>query len=791
MNPLPKGFVAFPSTPDTCAESLAAAARSINDSGGAILKLWTECAIGGVFIIDEVCEQITNADFLIADITGLNPNVLFELGYAIAKRKRVWLVADDSFSHQKSRFERLGLLTTVGYKAYTNSQQLQVAFYKDSPHISLERTILGTDLGVRVTSQSTAPATVLYFRSRHQNEAALCLDRRIDKIEGSVIEDPHEGTLASLIQFAQRVYRATGVLCHLTSPERNEYYVDNARQALLAGLALGFEKELLILAEGDSLTPLDYRNLSINYKNARAAQDALDEWLEPITELAKDRDRRERQHRIERALHQDLSDLTFGEYIAENEADELVASYFIDTESYRRVSSSRNSIVVGRKGSGKTAILFKINSELVRDRRNVVCVVKPPSYEVNALVALLKAVPQLERRSYALEALWKLLLYGEIAKTLQRNILERELATHTAKETRFLDRMNLRTETLEGTFGERLDRFVNSLVKELPPDAQYADATARISERLHGSVLPQIVGDVLDLMDGRQRVFFLMDNLDKAWERKADVPLYSEILLALFGAIDRVASELRKGQSGKPGVEFSFSIFVRADIFEQVRTHAREKDKLDATMLRWDDHETLIRVLEERFKCSLGIEDSQQLWSRYFCQECNTIPTRQYMTSVIFPRPRDLLLLAAAALNAAIDRGHTKIQTEDIDTARRQYSQFALDSILVENGVRLPKLEELIYECAGEKEILELKHVEALASRIELDVGEAESAIEHLTRLGFFKLEIDTNVWEYCEDLTVYRTTLARARNFAKRMNRPIRLRIHDAFHPALGIIQE
>lgn len=39
---------------------------------------------------------IKQADFVIADITGQNPNVLFELGLAVASKKLVLLVSQDS-----------------------------------------------------------------------------------------------------------------------------------------------------------------------------------------------------------------------------------------------------------------------------------------------------------------------------------------------------------------------------------------------------------------------------------------------------------------------------------------------------------------------------------------------------------------------------------------------------------------------------------------------------------------------------------------------------------------------
>jgi hypothetical protein len=56
------------------------------------VNLWEENEISGRPLTDPIFEQISNCDFLIADITVLNFNVTFEIGYAIGLRKRVYLV---------------------------------------------------------------------------------------------------------------------------------------------------------------------------------------------------------------------------------------------------------------------------------------------------------------------------------------------------------------------------------------------------------------------------------------------------------------------------------------------------------------------------------------------------------------------------------------------------------------------------------------------------------------------------------------------------------------------------
>ena len=79
-----KGFFAYPSEPAAIGHVVEAAASQFNaiqtvDS----VQTWRALDIPGRLIPHEVMAAIDGADFLIADITRLNFNVTFEIGYCI------------------------------------------------------------------------------------------------------------------------------------------------------------------------------------------------------------------------------------------------------------------------------------------------------------------------------------------------------------------------------------------------------------------------------------------------------------------------------------------------------------------------------------------------------------------------------------------------------------------------------------------------------------------------------------------------------------------------------------
>lgn len=128
-----KGFFAYSSRPEYSGEFIEEAICKINNSGVTYLSSWKKLEVSGKFIINEVLKEIDESEYFCADLTGMNNNVLFEIGYAIAKGKSIWLILDSSHTPTKRKFGEFNLLTTIGYSAYTNSGKIEYEFFKSRP----------------------------------------------------------------------------------------------------------------------------------------------------------------------------------------------------------------------------------------------------------------------------------------------------------------------------------------------------------------------------------------------------------------------------------------------------------------------------------------------------------------------------------------------------------------------------------------------------------------------------------------------------------------------------------
>ena len=193
-----KCFFAYPSVPVSHSEIIEAAIEELNN--GQILEVigWKKTSNTGKFIIIEICREIESCDLVLFDLTNLNNNVLFELGYAVARDKRIFIFLDPSIEKAKSDFEKFNL-TTIGYSSYCNKRDIVKALYKEQPFNDLKDTLYRQSL-MSIIKPSRKASTLLYLKSEIDTEASIKLSRRIiDSKINHVIDDPQEVRIPSFM----------------------------------------------------------------------------------------------------------------------------------------------------------------------------------------------------------------------------------------------------------------------------------------------------------------------------------------------------------------------------------------------------------------------------------------------------------------------------------------------------------------------------------------------------------------------------------------------------------------
>src|SRR5207248_2002757 len=95
-----KLFVAYPSDPADLKTTIerAKTEAQAGEAPGVEMVTWRRDDLGGQSVIAPIIEAITASEIVVADITSLNFNVTYELGYAIGLGKRGLPVINSAFA---------------------------------------------------------------------------------------------------------------------------------------------------------------------------------------------------------------------------------------------------------------------------------------------------------------------------------------------------------------------------------------------------------------------------------------------------------------------------------------------------------------------------------------------------------------------------------------------------------------------------------------------------------------------------------------------------------------------
>ena len=485
----------------------------------------------------------------------------------------------------------------------------------------------------------------------------------------------------------------------------------------------------------------------------------------------------------------DLRSLFLGDTVAELEADRLY-DYFVETSTFYQAMDDPLTILVGRRGTGKTAILYAINSELSNSSRSHVTILKPVGYETHGLIRVLEEIRQRSERGFLIESLWKYLIYSEIARTAARDIQDRPVYQPTsADEQAFLDYFDENAGVLTQPFSERIDSAVSSLDGVGSVDSA-KEQRLKISEDLHSSIIGELRRHIGLVLGEYDNLTLLIDGLDDPWIPGEHISHLAELIAGLLGVVQFIPNDFRRANSRVKAVDAKITVLLRSDIFAFVQHLIPEQDKLPIVRVKWNDHELLLRVLEERMLHGAPrYRNAEEVWDELFPKDVVGVSSKEFLLRTVLPRPRDLIHFTKVAVTSAVNRGHEKISPDDLLLASNQYSQYAFDSILKEDDPSKGKLERVLYEFAGSDTVLSKESIESIFDLSGVDAADVEFYLDLLCDISFLGVETSTN-FRYSGDEGERRSLRNIARVLASREGREENFSINPAFYQVLQIEQ-
>lgn len=795
----PHGFFAYPNHDKSQVEVIERAITQVNKDPQCKLHLssWRNLRGTSSRIISNILGHIDRADYLLADLSGLNPNVLFEAGYAFGRRKRLILVIQgNSEQDRHSDLNKIEMLSGMLIHPVENVQDLVRVIRDYGPRGGFGEPEF--DMYYRVGLKEPTEPNGLFLKGVTNHQIAIAALATFRTVFPRVVTDDwSEHPSQQLSWYLQAVVQSQGIVALFVNPSWTSAQEVNARFSFVCGLAVALGKTVQMIGLPGYTSPFDYKEILRIADSSAAATQIIEQCFSTAAGKAdKTRElllppRAERVRAGQSPTKRDedreiiLLDIVIGSIhntIAENEVDDL-GDYFVDTAQFQEALLGRQTLFVGVKGSGKTANFFELRDRLSQDRRNLVCTIKPDDYKMGRfLEALQRVVDRYGAAGHIAETAWKLIVYCELVNPLYERITSKPLWVGRSDSEETLIRLwEGHRQIVTLPFERKLE-----MVGKWLEDVEFQDD--HFSEFVHDQFISKMIPVLKLQLAERHRVAIIVDNLDKAWDRGQDLGLQAWMVLALMGIGRHIEHEIDNV------AKVDLVLFLRRNIFEEiVLRYARERDKLlsQAVELTWDDPRMLLQVIEKRVSVACERNDIKpvDVWSHLFPPQVEGVPVQGWLFRSILPRPRDLISFVSKAMEIAINRGHSEIQKEDLLSAVPSYSAFAVNQIIAEYQTESPWISSVIASLAGLSPVWTLgkleKHIQGVIDGLAADIG-AREAITHLVDAGFFGVRLQEHETRYAT--TVENGLILQEKLTSHPRGMPLELVIHPVFHRHLGV---
>ena len=595
---------------------------------------WTSLDIVGHFIATEVLSKIGESDALLADISVLNFNVLYEVGYAIGKGKRVLLVKNKSLNADLSLTREVGIFDTLGYKEYSNSDEL-------CNYIGSAGAVTPIDIASPINSSSP----VYLLEPKHKTDWATRIVSRIKKARYIFRTfDPNESPRLSAFDAIAQVAQSYGVVVPLLSEDIDGAQVHNLRAAFIAGLAEGMSKALCILQKDDNPVPLDYRDFTKYSYHLDDVKEIIADFAGEVAEAF--------QEGVDTKVVTKktfLQSLDLGASSAENEMRTL-HSYYLNTDQFLRSLRGEVHLVVGRKGSGKSAIFLQIRDrERNRNRsQNIVLDLKPEGYKLVKFKEVMLSFLEEGTFQHTMTAFWEYVLLLEVCYKILEKDKKRHLNDHTLYDPyrKIADLYDVHKYHSEGDFSERLTFLIENIQENF--DRKYGSkkdvrlSSSEVTAILYQHDVRELEKIVVSYMRHKGVLWLLFDNIDKGWPTSG---LEHKDLLIIRSLID--ATRKIERQFGKQELDVYTIVFLRNDVYELLVKETSDRGKEANVLLDWTDPDLLRELLRLRIVVNNFDENApfEEVWPRICVSHYRGEETSQFLIERSLMRPRFLLNL--------------------------------------------------------------------------------------------------------------------------------------------------
>lgn len=373
-------------------------------------------------------------------------------------------------------------------------------------------------------------------------------------------------------------------------------------------------------------------------------------------------------------------------------ADEDSKRFFYHIDEVKSLEDGENSVVVGRKGTGKTAICRYFETE--NNFENFSLKLSFKEFPFNLLYSL-------EDKNFTMPSqyisLWKYFIYNSVLKLMVSN---------SGLNSDFHNRLkDYYSDDEFEQFGSLMETWTKKSfgagILSLSGKKEVEREEAKI-EDIWQDLIPAMEKMIIRNID-QSKYFIVFDELDEDYRNYWDEDSrtrYLSLITSLLKAVSNVRRVL-----GDYNCHISPIVFLRDDIYELLSDPDKNKWEDHLINLSWKKAsiKKMLAFRLARSRDPLAAElnfDSE--WNNLFQHPTmkagngRSIPTFEYILSMTHSRPRDFVRLLRDAAKSSLSQGHKKITSDTIKGVDIDYSGKFREELITEIDGVIPDISDLL-----------------------------------------------------------------------------------------------
>ena len=485
--------------------------------------------IENALIFCEICKLICQSKAVLVELSDLNFNVLFEYGFSLGLGKKIHPIVGNDFDfHNIERF--LNPILGIGLGKYEENklfhklskkkfwdkeQQKQVYDFK-------QEHIIGEALDIEANS-------LLYIKNVDSPLVSDAIEREIDNFNIDCIIDDAQEEKYNLIWYSKQIKRSFAAIIDLGLSHKTDNLKHFLKCALISGICVATGRRTLILNSVHAPKPSDIISFIKDYSSPKSASRKVYRFLNDhansfaiintyISTLNKKRETV-------------FDDIDLGEHVAIND------KYFIDRcfvhfPEYNSLKKNGYKLIIGRKGTGKSAAFFHFKSN-EKKRNEIVIHQLFDKYNLNDIYSLTQSFKDTNEKNKITTAFWEFVLFITIANSIKDKILLKEGIAVQLDQTQINDKFLEYFENLE--FVQTSKSTTEQLVDIINSIKENGAVTLKdIKKRFYSNIIIELKTKVIEYLQNTETSLFLnIDGLDSNIDIQKNKQIISLILFNL------------------------------------------------------------------------------------------------------------------------------------------------------------------------------------------------------------------------------------------------------------------